>query len=116
MISMQVWRIPCEKISINTLNERSEEAVGMYVKDDCSIPVGMGKYITVQMNRGITGEVLIEIGDKTIPRLVLPEIVYNINVENHNLESMMVKRGPTVGLVTSCIVMQEEQGQTQGGG
>ena len=29
MISMQVWRIPCENISINTLSERPEEAVGV---------------------------------------------------------------------------------------
>ena len=66
------------------------------------------------MNYEITGEVLIEISDKTIPGLVLPDIVYNIKkklgcifVENHNLESMILKRGQTIGLVT-----QEEQGQT----
>ena len=82
------------------------------------IPVGMGKYIQVQTNCEITEEVLIEISDKTIPGLVLPEIVYNIKkklgyifVENHNSESMVLKRGQTVGLVTSCVVTQEEQGQ-----
>ena len=75
MISSQVWRIPREKISVNTLNERPEEAKGVYAKEDCSIPAGMWKYILVQRNREITGEVLIEIGDKTIPRLVHPEIV-----------------------------------------
>ena len=60
----------------------------------------MGKYILVQTNWGITGKVLIEINDKTIPGLVLPEIVYNIKkklgcnfVENHNSESMVLKRG-----------------------
>ena len=51
----------------------------------------MGKYIPVQTNPGVTGEVLIEISDKTDPGLVLPEIVYNVEkklgcsfVENHN--------------------------------
>ena len=50
---------------------------------------------------------------------MLPEIVYNVKnklgcifVENHNLESVLLKRGQTVGLVTSCVVMQEEQGKT----
>ena len=59
----------------------------------------------VQTNREIRGEVLIEISDKTIPRLVLPEIVYNIKkelgcifVENHNSESMVLKRGQTIGM------------------
>ena len=77
----------------------------------------MGKFIPVQMNREITGEVLIEISDKTIPRLVLPEIVNNVKkklgcifVENHNHESMMLKRGQTIGIVMSCIML-EEQGQ-----
>ena len=71
------------------------------------------------MNHEITGEVLIEISDKTIPGLVLPEIIYNIKkklffifMENHNSESMMLKRGQTVGLVTSGKVTQEEQDQT----
>ena len=36
--------------------------------------------IPMQTNRGVTGEVLIEISDKTIPGLVLPEIVYNVNL------------------------------------
>ena len=74
----------------------------------------MGKYIPVQTNREITGEVLIEFSDKTTPGLVLPEIVYNIKkklgclfVENHNLEPMVLKRGRTVGLVMSCVVAQE---------
>ena len=91
----------------------------MYAKEDCSIPVGNGKYIPVQMSCEITGEVLIEISDKNIPGLVLPEIIYNIKkklrcifVENHNSESMVLKRGQTIGLVMSCIVTQEEQGQT----
>ena len=44
--------------------------------EKCSIPAGMGKYIPVQTNRGVTGEVLIEISDKTVPGLILCEIVY----------------------------------------
>ena len=94
MISTQVWRTPEERISIKRLSERSEEAVEVYAKDTSSIPAGMGKYIPVQTNSEITGEVLIEISDKTIPRLMLPEIVYSVKkklscifVENHNLES-----------------------------
>ena len=50
----------------------------MYAQEECSIPAGMGKYIPVQMNRGVTGDVLIEISDKTEPGLVLPEIIYNV--------------------------------------
>ena len=78
----------------------------MYPKEDCLIPEGMGKYITVQTNCENTGEALIEICDTTIPGVVLPEIAYNIKkklvckiVENHNSESMVLKRGQTVGLV-----------------
>ena len=80
MISVHVWGIPRKRIGVNRLNERPKEAkgvyskddcsipagigkypVGVYAKDDCSIPAGMGKYILVQTNREITGEVLIEI-------------------------------------------------------
>ena len=68
MISMQVWRIPSEKIGVNNLSERPEEAVGVYAKDDCSIPAEIEKYIPVQTNREITSEVLIEISDKDIPK------------------------------------------------
>ena len=115
MILMHVWRIHHKKIGVNTLSERPEEALGMYAKDDCSTLAVMGKYIPVQTNPEITGEVLIESWDKTIARLVLPEIVFNIKkklgcifVENHNSESMVLKKGQTIGLVTSCLVMQEE--------
>ena len=73
-----MWKIPWEKISINVLSEEPEEAAGMHAKDDCSIPAGMGKYFPVQMNQEVTGQVLIEASDKTIPALVLPEIVYHI--------------------------------------
>ena len=92
--------------------------VGVHTHEECSIPAGMGKYIPVQTNRGVTGDVLIEIGDKTVPGLKLPEIVYNVKkklgcifVENHNSETLILKRGQSIGLVMSCIVMQEEQGQ-----
>ena len=118
-ISTQVWRIPCERICINAVSERPKEAIGVYAKDKCSIPTGMGKYIPAQTNCGATGYVLIEICDKNIPGLVLPEIVYNVKkklgcifVENHNSEPLMLKRGQMIGLVTSCVVMQDEQGQT----
>ena len=71
-ISVQVWSIPHDKIGVNTVSERLEEAMGVYAKDDCSIPAGMGKYIPVQTNQEITDEVLIEISDKTIPRVSAP--------------------------------------------
>ena len=77
-ISTQVWRIPREKISINEVSERPDEAVGVNSQDDCSIPAGMGKYIPVQTNRGVAGDVLIEISDKRVPGLELPEIVHNV--------------------------------------
>ena len=111
MISTQVWRIPQEKISINMLSERPEEAVRVYAKDNCSIPAGMGKYILVQTNCEITGKDLIKIDDKTISGLVLPEIVYNVKKK---LGCIFVESIPlkTKGLVTSCAVTQEEQGQT----
>ena len=60
-ISTQVWRIPIEKININVLKERTEEEVGVYAKEEGLIPAGMGKYIPVQTNHEITGDVLIEI-------------------------------------------------------
>ena len=53
-----------------------------------------------------------------MPGLILPEIVCNVKkklgcifVENHNSETLILKRGQSIGLVTSCIVMQEEQGK-----
>ena len=68
-----------------------EEATGLYAKENCLIPTGMGKYVPVQTNCEITGEVLIEINDKTIPGLVLSEVIYNIRKKlrcifkkNHN--------------------------------
>ena len=47
-------------MNINVLKERTEEEVGVYAKEECSIPAGMGKYIPVQTNR-----VLIEISDNS---------------------------------------------------
>ena len=81
MISMQVWRNPHERIGINTLSERLEEAVGVHAKDDCLTPVGIRKYIP---NREITGEVLIEIIDNTIPRLLLPQSVTETSNETNS--------------------------------
>ena len=50
--------------------------------------------------------------------LILPKIVNNVKkklgcifVENHNSETLELKRGQTIGLVTSCVVTQEELGQ-----
>ena len=107
-ISTHVWRIPREKISINVVRKRPEEAIGVYAQEECSIPDGMGKYNPVQTDRGVTGDFLIEISDKNEPGLVLPEIFYNFKkklgcnfVENLNPELLMLKRGQTLGLVTS---------------
>ena len=77
-ISTQAWRIPLDKISINILQDGVEENVGVYAKEQCSIPAGMGKYIPVQTNHEIQGDVLVEINDKTMKGLILPEFVYNI--------------------------------------
>ena len=56
MISTQVWKIPLNKSSINTMLKRKEEDVSMYTKEECSIPSGMEKYIPVQTTRDITGK------------------------------------------------------------
>ena len=47
---------------------------------------------------------------------ILPDFVYNVKkklgcifIENHNSDSLELKRGQTIGLVTSCIVMQAEK-------
>ena len=72
-ISTQAWRIPRDKISINILQDGVEENVGVYAKEQCSIPAGMGKYIPVQTNREIQGDVLVEISKKTVPGLLLPK-------------------------------------------
>ena len=116
-ISAQVWRIPCEKININVLKERTEENVGEYTKEECLIPAGMGKYIPVQRNCEIKGDVLIEISKNTLTGLILSQIVYKVKkklsfifIENHNSEPQELKRGHTIGLVTSCLVTQAEQG------
>ena len=72
----------------------------------------------IQTNHEITGDFLIEIIDNTVTGFKLPEIVYNIKkklgcnfIENHNSEPLELMRGQTIGLVTSCIVTQAEQGQ-----
>ena len=78
----------------------------------------MGKYIPVQTNHEIQGNVLVKISDKTVTGLKLPEILYNIKqklgcifIENHNSELLDLQRGQTIGFVTSCVVTQEELGQ-----
>ena len=78
----------------------------------------MGKYIPVQTNCEIKGEVLVNINDKTVTGLILPEIVFNVKrklrcvfIENHNSETLDLQRGQTIGFVTSCLVTQEELGQ-----
>ena len=78
----------------------------------------MGKYVPVQTNSEIQGDVLVEISDKTMTGLILPEIVYNVKrklgcifIENYNSESLDLQRGQTIRVVTSCIMMQEELGQ-----
>ena len=55
-----------------------EENIGVYAKEQCSIPAGMGRYIPVQTSHEIQGDVLVEIRDKTLTGLILPEIVYNV--------------------------------------
>ena len=122
MISAQVWRILLERISINTVKERSKEVVWVYTKDACLIPVGMGKYIQVQTSCHMKEEVLIEASVETIPVIILPDIVCNVKkklgcifVEKHNPEPILLKCRLTIGVVTSCVVTQEEKGQTHGG-
>ena len=53
-------------ININVLKDGVEENVRVNAKEQCSIPAGMGKYIPVQTNREIKGDVLVEISDKNI--------------------------------------------------
>ena len=50
---------------------------------------------------------LIEISDKTVPGLILSEIIYNVKkklgcifIENRNSEALMLKRRQRIGLVT----------------
>ena len=117
-ISTQTWRIPREKININVLKDGVEENVRVYAKEQCSIPAGMGKYIPVQTNHEIQGDILVEISDKTVTGLILPEIVYKVKkklgcifIENHNSKPLDLQRGQTIGFVMSCVVTQEELGQ-----
>ena len=107
-ISTQAWRIPRDKISINILQDGVEENVRVYAKEQCSIPAGMGKYIPVQTNREIQGDVLVKISDKTVTGLILPEIVYNVKrklncifIENHNSETLDLQGGQTIGFMRS---------------
>ena len=99
-ISTQAWRISCEKINIHVLKEKVEENIGVYSKEECSIPAGIGKYIPVQTIRDIKEDVLVKISNKTVTGLILPEIVYNVKknlgctfIENHNSEPLDLQRG-----------------------
>ena len=38
----------------------------------------MGKYIAVQTNQEIHGDIIVEAEDRTVTGLVLPEIVYSV--------------------------------------
>ena len=77
--------------SINRVQGMLEEVIGVYTKDECSIPSEMGKYILVQTSQDIKDKVLIKASDKTVSGLVSPEIVYGVKkklgcifVENQN--------------------------------
>ena len=90
-ISTQAWRIPREKVTINALKDVLAGNVGVYAKEQCSIPAGTGKYIPVQTNQEIYEDVLIEANNKTATGFILSEIIYNarkklgcIFIENHN--------------------------------
>ena len=62
----------------------------------------------MQTNCEIQGDVLVEISDKTMTGLVLPEIVYNVKkklgcifIENPNSKPLDLQRGQRIGFVTS---------------
>ena len=93
-------------MNINVLLDGVKENVEVYSKEKCSTPAGMGKFIPVQTNPDIQGDVLIEISVNTVLGLILPEIVYNVKrklgcifVENHNSVSLDFQRGQTIGVV-----------------
>ena len=84
------------------LKDGLAENMAMYAKEQCSIPAGTGKYIPVQTNREIHGNVLVEANNRTVTGLILPEIVYNarkklgcIFIENHNSVSLDLQCGRT---------------------
>ena len=79
----------------------------------------MGKYIPVQTKPEIKGDVLVKISKRqNRDGINYAEIMYNVKqklgcifVKNHNSETLELKRGQTKGLMTTCVVMQEELGQ-----
>ena len=88
--------------------------MGLYAKEQCSIPAGMGKYIPVQTNHEIHRDVIVEINDQTVTGLILPEIVYRVKrklgcifIENHNSKPLDLQQGQAIGCVTSCVVKPE---------
>ena len=64
---------------INVLQDGVEENVGVYAKEKCLIPAGMGKYLPVQTNRDNQGDVLLEIRDKTRDSNILDQSFRNGN-------------------------------------
>ena len=78
----------------------------------------MGKYIPVQTNQEIHGDVKVETIDRTVTGLILPEIVYRVKrklgcifIENHNSTPLDLQRGQTIGCMNLCVVKQDEWGQ-----
>ena len=101
-ISAQTWRIPREKMNINVVQDGVDENCGIHAKEKCSIPAWMGKYIPVQMNREIQGNVLVETTERTVTGLILPEIVNNVRkklrcifIENLNSQPLDLQQGQT---------------------
>ena len=76
--------------------------LNMTLEGHFSIPSRLGKYIPVQTNCGITDQ------DK---QLNSQEEIGFYFIENHYSKPLELKRGQTIGLVTSCVVTQYEQGQ-----
>ena len=105
-------------MTINILKEEVRENVGVYAKEQCSIPAGMGKYIAVQKSQEIYRDVIVEAEGRTVAGLVLLEIVYRVKkklgcifIENHNSIPIDLQRGQTIGCMNSCIVKSEEWSQ-----
>ena len=77
-ISIQVWRIPLEKINIFFFKGVGGRGLRSIRKRGVFDHPGMGKYIHVQTSREIIGDDLVEKMDNTVKGLILPEIVYNV--------------------------------------
>ena len=105
----QIQILQCRVNNLNTNKRKTPFACPREYMQRITVPFPRewgNMYIPVQTNFEITGKVLIEISDKSIPGCVLPEIFYKVKkklgcifVKNHNLESLLLKRGQTIGLV-----------------